>query len=54
MNALHGFLSSLIHWHQERALNAQMLLSNLDKGEIVDAAGSTRGACWTCGGAVGL
>lgn len=23
--------------------------SNLDKGETVDAAGSTRGACWSCG-----
>lgn len=28
--------------------------SNLDKGETVDAAGSTRGACWSCGVVVGL
>ena len=31
-----------------RALSAQKRLSNLNKGETVDAAGLTRGACWSC------
>lgn len=44
--------SPLIPRHQydttRRALSAQKLLSNLNKGESVDAAGLTCGACWSC------
>lgn len=35
-----------------RVLSAPKLLSILDKGETVDAAGSTRGACWSGGEAL--
>lgn len=51
-------LLSLIHRRQcdtmQRALSAQKLLLTLNKGETVDAAGSTRGACWSSGVVVGL